>query len=280
MKKSAQVKQHLCTTVRDVMRFVEQMNRQHLNAFAAHTAFFFFLSLIPMLIMLCTLLPYTPLTEQNLTRVLTEITPDSLDSFVSGLVSEVYVKSAGTLSLSALVTLWSAGKGMLALMQGFNAIHSVEDNGNTILRHIVACVYTLIMLAVLVVSMLAVTLNQRFVAFLLAHIPLLEKPLTFFMQFRFTLILGFLVLFFAVSYTHIPNRKLQFKKQLPGAVFAAVAWSGFSWAFSLYASLTSENNIYGSLSVLVMLMLWMYFGMYIIMIGAFLNRELEKKRMQ
>lgn len=251
-----------------------QLRDKHINAFAANTAFFFFLSIIPLLIMLCTLLPYTPLTEQNLTSALTEITPDSLDAFVAGLISEVYVKSAGTLSLSVVVTLWSAGKGLLALMQGLNVIHEVPQRRSSVVSHLIASAYTLAMLGVVLFSMLAVTLNERFVGFLLSHIPQLQAPLTFFLQFRFTLIVAFLVLFFALIYTHAPNCKLRFRHQLPGAVFSAVAWSIFSWGFSIYASLTAENSIYGSLSVLIMLMLWLYFGMYIILIGACINRQL------
>ena len=45
--------------------FSKDMGRQNLSAFSASTAFFFFLSLVPMLIMLCTIIPYTPLTEDN-----------------------------------------------------------------------------------------------------------------------------------------------------------------------------------------------------------------------
>ncbi len=58
----------------------------------------------------------------------------------------------------------------------------------------------------------------------------------------------------------------------PGAVFAAVVWSVFSWGFSIYVTYGNSYGIYGSLSIIIIVLLWMYFCMYIIMIGAYMNR--------
>ena len=48
------------------------------------------------------------------------------------------------------------------------------------------------------------------------------------------LALGILALLFAVLYTYLPNRKMAFIRQLPGAVFTSVAWAVFSYVFSIY----------------------------------------------
>ena len=55
------------------MNFSAQMKKQNISAHAASIAFFFFLSIVPMLIMICAILPYTPLTEENLVKAVTEI---------------------------------------------------------------------------------------------------------------------------------------------------------------------------------------------------------------
>ena len=110
-----------------------QMRYQNVSAFAASTAFFFILSVVPMLIVICTIIPYTPLTQENLVMAVTELTPDVIDSLAENLISEVYHKSAGILSIAALTTLWSAGKGVMALMRGLNAINGVEDKRNYVL---------------------------------------------------------------------------------------------------------------------------------------------------
>ena len=60
--------------------FSSQMKKQNISAYASSTAFFLFLSVIPMLMVVCAVIPYTPVTEQNLITALTDVTPDIADA--------------------------------------------------------------------------------------------------------------------------------------------------------------------------------------------------------
>lgn len=252
--------------------FSAQMKKQNISAFAASTAFFLVLSIVPMLILICTIIPYTPLTEENLVRAVTEITPDRMDFLVESLIAEVYDKSAGILSVAAITTLWSAGKGVLALMRGLNAIGGVEEDRNYFVVRLVASLYTVVMLVVLILSLFIMVFGNQLVELLLYRVPQLQILVSFLMNFRFLLVWAILTLLFSAVYAYVPNEKLAFGEQVPGATFAAVVWSVFSWGFSLYVERTESYSIYGSLSLIVIVMVWMYFCMYIIMIGAYLNR--------
>ena len=256
-----------------IMRdFSNQMKKQNISAFAASTAFFFFLSLVPMLIMICTIIPYTPLTEQNLTTAITDVTPSAVDSLAVSLIDEVYDKSAGILSVAALATLWSAAKGVMALMRGLNAINDVDEERNYFVVRSIASFYTLNMHIVYILSLFVMVFGNQLVDLALHRIPQLQVLVSFLMNFRFIFVWIVLTIFFAMIYAYIPNVKLKFKEQLPGAMFSAIVWSVFSWGFSIYVSWEMAGSMYGSLSIIIIVMLWMYFCMYIIMVGAYLNR--------
>lgn len=81
-----------------------------------------------------------------------------------------------------------------------------------------------------------------------------------------------LTLVIALMYTYVPGTKLGFKMQIPGAGFAAVGWSFMTWAFSIYVDEFNGFNTYGNLTTIIILMLWLYAGMYIILVGAYMNR--------
>ena len=66
--------------------FTRQLTKDNISAFASGTAFFFFLSLMPTLIMICSLLPLTSLTEKDLVAAMVEVMPDFLDSLIVLLV--------------------------------------------------------------------------------------------------------------------------------------------------------------------------------------------------
>ena len=72
--------------------FAKTLKKKNISAFAASTAFFLFLSLIPALILLCGIIPYTPLTEANLMKVVTDIAPDTMDAMLIGMIAQVYDK--------------------------------------------------------------------------------------------------------------------------------------------------------------------------------------------
>lgn len=254
------------------MDFSEQMKKQNISAYAASIAFFFFLSLVPMLIMICTIIPYTPLTEENLVTAVTDLTPDRIDPLAESLIADVYDKSAGILSIALLATIWSAAKGVMALMTGLNAVNGVEEKRNYFLVRAVASLYTVVMLVVVILSLFLMVFGDQLVTLALHRIPQLEAVVSFAMNFRFILVWAVLTLLFAAVYTYVPDVKMKFKEQIPGAIFAAVVWSVFSWGFSIYVTYGNSYGIYGSLSIIIIVLLWMYFCMYIIMIGAYMNR--------
>ncbi|MDE5589235.1 MAG: YihY/virulence factor BrkB family protein [Acetatifactor sp.] len=252
--------------------FSAQMKKQNISAHAASIAFFFFLSIVPMLMVLCMIIPYTPLTEENLTQTVTDIIPDKVEPLVEGLIAEVYDKSAGSLSIAVIATLWSAAKGVMALMHGLNAINGVEEKRNYFVVRGIACLYTVVMLVVVILSLFLNVFGNQFVNLTLHRIPQLQRLVAFVMHFRFLVVWVVLTLLFAAIYAYVPDDKLKIKEQIPGATFAAVVWSIFSWGFSIYVDYSNSYGIYGSLAIIIIILLWMYFCMYIIMVGAYLNR--------
>ncbi|MCI9338277.1 MAG: YihY/virulence factor BrkB family protein [Lachnospiraceae bacterium] len=258
-----------------LMDFSEKMKKQNISTFAASTAFFFFLSIVPMLIMVCTIIPYTPLTEENLVEAVTDLTPDQVDGLAESLISDIYDNSAGVLSIALIATIWSASKGVMALMRGLNAINGVEEKRNYFVVRVIASFYTLVMLVVVVLSLFLMVFGDQLVNLTLYRFPQLRQLVSFIMNFRFVFVWAVLSVLFAAVYAYVPDKKLAFKEQIPGAVFSAVVWSVFSWAFSYYVTYGNSYGIYGSLSIVVIVLLWMYFCMYIIMIGAYLNRYFE-----
>lgn len=252
--------------------FGKRMGKKNISAFAASTAFFLFLSLIPVLMLLCAIIPYTPLTEANLMSAARQISPDAMDSLLISIIRDVYDKSIGLVSASAIITLWTAGKGVLALMRGLNAVNNVEENRNYVLLRMVACLYTVLMLVAVLLSLLIMVFGKSIVGVVERMIPQTSYLFELLMHFRTPLVWAVLTVIIALLYAYVPGTRQGFKMQLPGAVFAAVAWSVMTWAFSVYIDEFNGFNTYGSLTTIIILMLWLYAAMYIILAGAYINR--------
>lgn len=252
--------------------FSWQMTKKNIGSFAASTAFFLFLSMIPLLMALCAILPYTSLTEANLIAALTQFTPDAMDALVVSVVSDVYARSAGTITVFAIVTIWSAAKAMLALIHGLNAVNDFEETRNYVVLRSIACIYTVIILIAMILALFVMVFGNLIVDILLSDIPQLHILVQFIMHFRFLFSWAVLTLIFSLIYAFVPSKKLKFKAQMPGAAFAAVVWSVASFAFSIYVDYFDGFGAYGSLTTVVIIMIWFYMMMYILLIGAHINR--------
>ncbi len=256
-----------------IMRdFNWQMTKKNISAFAASTSFFLFLSMIPLLMSLCAILPYTRLTEGNLISAITRFTPDAMNGLVVSIVTEVYARSAGTITIFAIVTIWSASKAMLALIRGLNAVNDFEERRNYFVLRFIACIYTVIILAATILALFVMVFGNVIVDLLLADIPPLHIVVHFVMRFRFLFSWAVLTFIFALIYAYVPNSKLRFKGQIPGAAFSAVMWGAASYAFSVYVDSFNGFGTYGGLTTVVIMMLWFYLLMYILLIGAHINR--------
>ena len=257
--------------------FGRQMSRANVNAYAASTAFFLFLSLIPMLMLICSILPYTPIKKSDIITAVT-LLPQTLSPLLTSLIQSIYDSTFGVMSIAAIVTVWSAGKGVLALMRGLNAMNGVVEDRNYVLQRIIASFYLIIFLITIIFLLIVMVFGNLFADTIVRHVPQMEDLFALLLHFRGLFSWCMMTLIFAVMYTYIPNCKLKFSHQIPGAVFSATTWNIFSWGFSMYIQQFNGFDMYGSLTTIVIVMLWLYFCFYLFLIGAHINRFLTPCR--
>lgn len=253
--------------------FIKQINENHIGAYASSAAFFMFLSLIPILLLLCSIIPYTPITKANLMNALVNIMPDSVDPIAINIVTEVYGKSTALVSITAIATVWTGARGIWALNRGLNVINDVDHRGYFALKFR-SCLYTVILLFSIILAMAIMVFGDVADAFIRSTIPTSKYLMDFFSNLKFLIVLFLLFIFFMFLFTWLPNERQKWYTQIPGAAFSSLVWAGFSWGFSIYTEKFINFTMYGSLARVIILMLWLYICMYIVLLGAMINRFL------
>lgn len=258
--------------------FLKRLNKDHVGAYAAQSAYFILLSFIPFVLLLVTLVKYTPLTQEIVTTALIRMVPEEFSSFIRVIVNEVFGKSAAFVPVSAIIALWSAGKGVNALSKGLNCIYQVEETRGYVINRLRSAVYTLIFVVAVAVTLLLLVFGNQIQMGIAERFPVIAKVTSVIVGMRTMITLVLLCLVFLMIYKFVPNRRATLKSQIPGAMVSSVAWSLFSLAFSIYIDLKPGTvNMYGSLTTLVLIMLWLYFCMWILLIGAEINSYFEDR---
>ena len=259
--------------------FLKEITRDRVSTYAAEAAFFTFLSFLPFLMVGLSVVHLTPLTEADVLREVTALLPDTMDALAVVIISEVYEKSTTMLSISAIVAVWSAARGIMALRNGLNTIYDIKETRNYFLERFRAMAYVVCFIAILLLVLTLLVFGNGFQQFLEKNFPALLEFHFLIWLIRTAVTLVLLTIFFAVVYKFLPNRKAKLRKQWKGALFSSLGWFLYSYGFSFYISHFSRiSYIYGSLSTIIIAMLWLYFCMYILFIGAEVNAFRWEKR--
>ena len=266
------------STVQLILGFMDRTKNDPIGAYAAQAAYFLIMSFIPFVLVLTALIQYTPLTYRMLRQVIIGFVPTNLQDFVLKIIAEVFTKSAAVVPISGVFALWSSCKGMQSLITGLNVIYHVKETRNWLINRLYSMLYMFLFVIAIIISLLLLVMGNRIHAVLVIHMPFLGKVLGRILSAKTFLVFVVLFLVFLVLYRYLPNRKASLKSQIPGAFIIAVAWSLFSYFFSLYFTFFPNfSNMYGSLSALIMVMLWLYCCMNLLLYGAEINAYFENQ---
>ena len=256
----------------DIMELPGEITKDHVGAYAAQTAFFFMLCMIPIILLLLTMVQYTPVTKADVMTAVIQVFPSSVDSLITSIVNQVYNQSSGIIPITIVVALWSAGKGVLAMSSGLNCVYNCRETRNYFFLRLRASVYTVMFILVIIFLLVLSVFGNSLNIFIAEHVPFLRNMADWLIRARNIITPIVMIVFLLLIYKFLPNRRDTYKRQLPGAVFSTLGWMVISWVFSVYVDVFQGfSSMYGSLTTIMLIMMWMYFCMYCILIGGELN---------
>ena len=273
-------------------RFAEKVSDRYTAACAAQSAFFIMLSIVPIVSLLLACATYLPFSQQDVLSLLMSVVPNEFLVYMTDIIGDLYTGAGGAvISVSLVATLWSASKGIMALMDGFNSMYRLRQEYGYIKLRVMALAYTILFIILFAVVMsIYVWVSHYYKGYLQDVLTISSVVARFLWFIRY--ILGWLLFytFILMLYVVLPggfgipmgkeehmNLGKRIRSQMPGAAFCSVAWLAISGIVVVYIKHFPNFSImYGSLAGIVVAMLWLYFCMYSLFIGAVINYLLSK----
>lgn len=259
--------------IRLIKTFSHKLRDDFISAFSAQAAFFLFISFFPFAMFLLTLVQYLPFNKSTVLEVCNTIFPTAINSYIVTIVDELFNKATGTImSVTIIATLWSASKGFIAIVRGMNSVCKHKETRNYFVIRLWSTLYTLMFAVIILVLLVLFVFGNQLSLYIMAKFPVLTKYALLIISIRTAVGLGVLILFFSIVYVVIPNRKSTIFAELPGAILTSAGWMGFSYLYSYYIdNMSNYSKTYGSITAIVLCMVWLYALMYIMFIGSELN---------
>lgn len=263
--------------MKKIKRLAEYLGEQKVSLYAANASFFLILSIFPVLVVLLALMRYTGLQVETFTDLVAGVVPAALMPMVNRLVLSAYVNSSGAvLSVSAIAALWSASRGMYSFVMGLNAIYDVKEDRGYVRTRLLSMGYTFAFLIVLLLTLVLHVFGGDLLR-LLEQIPIIPGFLLSILDMRVFVLLILQTALFCGMFMVLPNERNRLGESIPGALLASIGWQVFTNVYSVYSQrFTTYASIYGSVYVVALGMLWLYFCICIVFYGGVLNKTLQK----
>lgn len=264
--------------ISEIRCFCDRVRKDNISVYSAYGTLFIILSVIPFMMLLLTLVQYLPITEEQLISIIGDILPEAVTPVFQFVVTDLRVSSPSTLlSVTAVFTLWSASKGILGIFRGMNSVYHSFERRNYIWLRIICLFYTIAFYIIVLFTLILMVFGEQLQILLINQFQWLGRFDQLISFLRLLLSIFLQTFFFMVVYKVFPDRKASIWTQIPGALVSSVGWMLFSYAFSIYIKYFSGySRMYGSLTTVMLSILWMYVCICIILFGGELNAWLEE----
>ncbi|WP_062047531.1 YihY/virulence factor BrkB family protein [Bacillus sp. JCM 19034] len=243
---------------------------------AATLAYYFMLSIFPLIIFILALIPYFQIDIEGLQHFIEDFVPNELADILFTTIFEVVSEpQGGLLSFGILATVWSASNGINALIRAVNRSYTVEETRGFLRLRFLSIGLTISMIIVIVIALLLPVFGDLIITTLDRFFLLPAETTAVLKMLRWIIGITLMSLILMIVYRLAPNMKLTFSQVLIGAFVATIGWQLISIAFSTYISHFGQfSATYGSLGGVIVLMLWFFLTGLILVIGGQVNAVL------
>lgn len=264
-----------------ILRVKDQISKDNVSLVAAGVAFYGVLALFPGLATLMSLygLITDPQEVQQQIQSVSNFLPIEAQTLIHEQLVSLTTRGDSALSFGAIfglvLALWSASKGMSALITSLNIAYNEEEKRSFVKFTALSLGLTIVGIIFIILTLFLITLLPT----ILNAFGFGESAQTGLSLARWPLLAGIVMGALAVLYRYAPCReKPKWEWVSWGAGVATLLWVIGSSAFAIYANdYSSYNQTYGSLGAAVILLMWVWLTAFIVMLGAELNSELERQ---
>ncbi len=212
---------------------------------------------------------------QSFSNMLPPATLEILQNQLQNLIAQRSQTLSMGVIIGILVAMWSARKGMVALITAVNVAYNEHDRRSFLQRLVLSFTFTVCgVLGFVVMVLVGVA-----VPLVLAFIPLGTATQWVLLGVRWLLLWIIAVFALSALYRFAPHRtRPRWEWVNAGSVIAATLWLLGGIAFAIYVrNFDSFGQAYGAIGGVVVMLMWFYVSAYVVILGAEINSELERQ---
>lgn len=241
---------------------------------AAAMTYYLLFAMFPFFIFVTSLLGLLHLPTLTLDGQITRFLPEDVVAFLNLAIEHITKSSNNALLTFGLVfSVWFPLRAVSNLMEAINDIYGEEKSGSHSIRTAILTALTIVLIPAMLLLLL---LGERVLGFIGEYIPISAEFITGWSRMRFVPMAAALLFVLSAVYFFSPSKIQKVRYILPGAILSMGVWMLFSLIFSYYVDHMGRYSIiYGSIGVIIALLVWMDWSMIAMLMGAVFNVALK-----
>lgn len=263
-----------------IVKMALRYKNHHISSLASQLAFDMLFSFFPFLILLLTLVGFINVDPGEVISGLQTIMPEELYELVSTLALQLLqTRNGNLLSFSLMFSLYTASRAFRAIRYGLNRAYNEDEDKNKI-KVVILSVLFMIVITFMIIFVLGFLVFGEMISLELVQWLELDIKLFYFIRYlRYPIGLAGMIVIFSAVYKIIPSRRIKWRETFPGAVFTSIVWIILSMGFAFYVNNFGKyTDIYGSIGVVIVMMIWLQITSTTILLGGELNALLMYDR--
>lgn len=257
------------------------LRKPQMRVLPGNIAFYFVLSIIPLITLFVFFGSLLNIPSNDLLNFFNQALPEGISKILVPAFTESII-DFNTIIL-VIITIFVASNGANSIIITSNTLYKIRKS-NSLKNRIKAFIITFIFLGILIFMFIIPIFGSQIIEIIsnLFHNPKIHNALMIIYNIlQIPLSLLFIYFNIKLIYTLSPDEKIKSKDVTNGALFTTITWVITSQIYSYYIEhFSNYTRVYGNLSNLIMLMLFIYLLAYIFVIGMALNassNELEEE---
>ncbi|WP_010278444.1 YihY/virulence factor BrkB family protein [Paenibacillus senegalensis] len=257
-----------------------RIQKDDISGMGAQITYYLVLSFFPFLIFIVSMIGFISMNLNEMLATVTGMLPLEAHEFIVGFIADLQTgSSSALLSFGMIATIWSASKGILAILKGLNRAFDIEETRPFWKARLLSYIFTVLLGFVILFCLILLIFGRVLAEQLFTYFLLPGYFESVWNYAQYLIPLTSMILVFIALYKILPNKPIPLKTSIPGALFATFSWIIVSLLFSVYVNnFGSYSNTYGSIGGIIVFLIWLYISSMIILLGGHINAMLTLEK--
>lgn len=255
-----------------IKKLIEIIKKPEMEILPGHLAFFLVLSIIPIILLFVAITSQFSISIQILTDFINSVLPKEIGSV---LIPFLTGKGIGLNTIFLILFgLFIASNGLYSVIVSANTLYG-ETKPKYFRRRVKSIILTVFLMGLFVFMIVVMAFGDNIMLLIKEAMDvdlIYEYMYMFYILIKWPFAFLYIFIIIGLIYTIAPDRKVKSRSVFLGALFSTVSWILTTYLYSFYlANFAHYDIIYGGLSSIVAMMIWIYLLSFFFIVGMAIN---------